>query len=205
MLKSALSFLCLIVLMAVCWMGSVLPAVASSNPLAVSQSAVSQAAPVQIAASQIAASQIIPIASPKLAMAKKSLFSFSGKRPTNLGVTDGRLAACPTTPNCVSSQAPESDEQHKIAPLTYTASPSEAMSTLKAVIQGMERAEIISEDENYLYAEFTTPIMGYVDDVEFWLDSTANVIHVRSASRLGQSDLGVNRRRVEEIRSKFTA
>jgi uncharacterized protein (DUF1499 family) len=193
------------ILMVVCWMGSVLPAVASPKPLAISQNTVSQAAQAKIAVSQIAVSQIIPIASPPLAMAKKSLFSFSGKRPTNLGVTDGRLAACPTTPNCVSSQAPESDEQHKIAPLTYTASPSEAMSALKAVIQAMERTEIISEGENYLYAEFTTPIMGYVDDVEFWLDPTTSVIHVRSASRLGQSDLGVNRKRVEEIRSKFTA
>jgi uncharacterized protein (DUF1499 family) len=195
MLKSALSFLCLIVLMTVCWMGSIFPAVAVPRSLEVSQSAIVQ----------IAQSQIIPIASPPLAMAKKSLFSFSGKRPTNLGVTDGRLAACPTTPNCVSSQAPDSDEQHKIAPLTYAGSPSEAMSALKAVVQGMERTEIISEGENYLYAEFTTPIMGYVDDVEFWLDPSANVIHVRSASRLGQSDLGVNRKRVEEIRAQFTA
>ncbi|PSB18296.1 DUF1499 domain-containing protein [filamentous cyanobacterium CCP1] len=138
-------------------------------------------------------------------MAKKSLFSFSGKRPTTIGVSDGKLAACPTTPNCVSSQAPDADEQHKIAPLTYTTSPAEAMTTLKAVIQGMERTEIISESENYLYAEFTTPLMGYVDDVEFLLDPTANLIHVRSASRLGQSDLGVNRKRVEEIRSKFAA
>jgi uncharacterized protein (DUF1499 family) len=93
--------------------------------------------------------------------------------------------------------------QHKIAPLSYTKSPAEAMAALKAVIQGMERTEIIGEKENYLYAEFTSALMGYVDDVEFLVDSTAKVIHVRSASRLGQSDLGVNRKRIEEIRAKF--
>lgn len=133
----------------------------------------------------------------------KPLFSFSGKKPTNLGVTDGKLAPCPNTPNCVSSQAPDSDEQHKIAPLTYSSNPAEAMATLKSLIQGMERTNIVNETENYLYAEFTSALMGFVDDVEFYLDPSANVIHVRSASRLGQSDLGVNRKRVEEIRAKF--
>lgn len=133
----------------------------------------------------------------------KSLFSFSGKRPTNLGIKDGKLAACPGTPNCVNSQAPDSDAEHKIAPLSYSSPPAEAMAKLKSVIQSMERTEIISEEENYLYAEFTSALMGYVDDVEFFVDPTANVIQVRSASRLGQSDLGVNRKRIEEIRAKF--
>ena len=186
MLKSAISFLCLLCLTAACWLGS-------ANPVSASQERFATLQPLS------------PPFTPELAMAKKSLFSFSGKRPTTIGVSDGKLAACPTTPNCVSSQAPHADEQHKIAPLTYTTSPAEAITTLKAVIQGMERTEIISESENYLYAEFTTPLMGYVDDVEFLLDPTANLIHVRSASRLGQSDLGVNRKRVEEIRSKFAA
>ena len=77
------------------------------------------------------------------------------------------------------------------------------MSNLKAVVQGMERTEIITESSDYLYAEFTTPLMGYVDDVEFYLDRNAGVIHVRSASRLGQSDLGLNRKRVEAIRAEF--
>jgi uncharacterized protein (DUF1499 family) len=133
----------------------------------------------------------------------KSLFSFSGTRPTNLGVKDGKLADCPNTPNCVSSQAPETDTQHKIAPLGYTSSAAEAMAKLKSVIQGMDRTEVIAESEDYLYAEFTSALMGYVDDVEFFLDPAAGVIQVRSASRLGQSDLGVNRKRIEEIRAKF--
>ncbi|MEB3211555.1 MAG: DUF1499 domain-containing protein [Leptolyngbyaceae bacterium] len=129
-----------------------------------------------------------------------SMFSFSGTRPNNLGVTDGKLAACPSTPNCVSSQAPKGDTEHYIMPLTYSKSPSETMAALKSVITDMERTDIITESENYLYAEFTSALMGFVDDVEFYLDDKAGVIHVRSASRLGQSDLGVNRKRVEEIR-----
>jgi uncharacterized protein (DUF1499 family) len=134
-----------------------------------------------------------------------ALFSFSGTRPNNLGVKDGKLAACPNTPNCVSSQSPASDQEHYIAPLSYSGDAMAAMANLKSVIEGMERTAIITESENYLYAEFTSALMGFVDDVEFFLDQEAGVIHVRSASRLGQSDLGVNRKRVEAIRSKLAA
>ncbi|OKH34097.1 hypothetical protein NIES2119_21230 [[Phormidium ambiguum] IAM M-71] len=126
---------------------------------------------------------------------------FAGKRPTNLGVNDGKLTPCPNTPNCVSSQS--TDTQHKIEPLVYNTSPAEAIATLKKVIESQERTKIISESPNYIYAEFKSKIMGYVDDVEFYLDEAAKVIHVRSASRLGQSDLGVNRNRIETIRAAF--
>ena len=126
---------------------------------------------------------------------------FAGKRPTNIGVKSGQLAPCPSSPNCVSSQ--NQDVQHKIEPLTYKSSPQQAMANLKTVIQNMERTKIITENDNYLYAEFTSKLMGYVDDVEFYLDSSANIIQVRSASRLGKSDLGVNRQRVETIRAKL--
>ena len=134
-----------------------------------------------------------------------SMFSFSGTRPTTLGVTSGKLGACPGSPNCVSSQAPETDTEHFIAPLNYSKSPAETLAALKAVINSMERTEIITECEQYLYAEFTSALMGFVDDVEFYLDGEAGVIHVRSASRLGQSDLGANRKRIEEIRAKLAA
>ncbi len=126
---------------------------------------------------------------------------FAGKRPDKLGVSDGFLAPCPNTPNCVSSQS--SDTVHKIEPLTYNSTPQEAFANLKKLIQSQPRTRIITETENYLYAEFTIPIVGFVDDVEFLLDEAAKVIHVRSASRLGQSDLGVNRRRIETIRAKL--
>lgn len=124
------------------------------------------------------------------------MFNFSGSRPNNLGVKDGKLAPCPGTPNCVSSQS--EDPQFKIAPL-----PPVAIADLKAIVANMERTQIIEETDNYLYAEFTSKLMGYVDDVEFYLDSEANVVQVRSASRLGKSDLGVNRKRIEEIRSQL--
>jgi uncharacterized protein (DUF1499 family) len=126
---------------------------------------------------------------------------FAGKRPTNLGVNSGKLAPCPSSPNCVSSQS--EDVEHKIEPLTYKSSPQQAMANLKTAIENMERTKMIAENDNYLYAEFTSKLMGYVDDVEFYLDPTINIIHVRSASRLGKSDLGVNRKRVETIRAKL--
>ena len=125
------------------------------------------------------------------------MFNFTGDRPSNLGVKDGKLAACPGSPNCVNSQS--DDAQSKIEPL-----PAVSIAQVKQVVEGMERTTIIEETDNYLYAEFKSQLMGYVDDVEFYLDSAANVVHVRSASRLGKSDLGVNRKRVEAIRSKLT-
>ena len=121
---------------------------------------------------------------------------FSGKRPTNLGVKNGKLSACPGTPNCVSSQSNKSQE--KVQPL-----PIVSMAKLRQVVESMERTKIIKQTDNYLYAEFKSQLMGFIDDVEFYLDGNAKVIHVRSASRLGQSDLGVNRKRVEEIRAKL--
>jgi uncharacterized protein (DUF1499 family) len=129
-----------------------------------------------------------------------ALFSFSGKRPTNLGVRDGKLSPCPASPNCVCSQA---DDEHRVEPLRYGSSPTEAIAQLRQIIESMERTQVITAANDYLYAEFTTALMGYVDDVEFYLDAAAGVIHVRSASRLGQSDLGVNRKRIEAIRSQF--
>ena len=124
------------------------------------------------------------------------MLNFSGTRPNDLGVKNGKFKPCPGTPNCVNSQSDNS--QSKIEPL-----PAVSIAELKKVIESMERTTIISETDNYLYAEFQTKLMGYVDDVEFYLDSTENVIHVRSASRLGKSDLGVNRARVEELRTKL--
>jgi uncharacterized protein (DUF1499 family) len=125
-----------------------------------------------------------------------------GQRPTTLGVKDGKLAPCPNSPNCVVSQGRE-DAEHAIAPLQYDGDRTSAMARLVEVINAMPRTEIIQQTEDYLYAEFTSQWMGFVDDVEFYLPDTPGVIHVRSASRLGESDLGVNRQRVETIRSQF--
>ncbi|AUB37126.1 hypothetical protein COO91_03062 [Nostoc flagelliforme CCNUN1] len=126
---------------------------------------------------------------------------FAGKRPNNLGISNGKLAPCPNSPNCVSSQS--TDATHKIAPLIFTSSPEEAIANLKQIIESLPRTKIITESQDYLYAEFKSALLGFVDDVEFYLDRNANVIQVRSASRLGQSDLGVNRQRIETIRAKL--
>jgi uncharacterized protein (DUF1499 family) len=132
-----------------------------------------------------------------------AILSFPGQKPTNLGVQNGQLAACPDSPNCVSSQAPTSDKDHSIAPIAYTGEAMDAIAKLKTLIEGQERTTIVQTSETYLYAEFASKLMGFVDDVEFYADNNAKVIHVRSASRLGQSDLGVNRQRVEEFRAKM--
>lgn len=121
---------------------------------------------------------------------------FAGKQPTNIGVKNGKLAACPGTPNCVSSQSTKSQE--KVNPL-----PMVSIAKLRQVVEKMELTKIVKETDNYLYAEFKSKLMGFIDDVEFYRDTNANVVHVRSASRLGKSDLGVNRKRVEEIRAKL--
>lgn len=124
------------------------------------------------------------------------MFNFSGSKPDNLGVNNGTLAPCPGTPNCVNSQS--NDDKAKIEPL-----PAVPISRIKAVVENMERTKIVEETDNYLYAEFASKLMGFVDDVEFYLDNSADVVHVRSASRLGKSDLGVNRSRVDKIRAEL--
>jgi uncharacterized protein (DUF1499 family) len=131
------------------------------------------------------------------------LFSLSGTRPSNLGVRDGKLAPCPASPNCVCSQA--EDAGHRIEPLRYSGDPEGAIAQVKTMIEAMAGTQVIEATGDYLYAEFTTPLMGYVDDVEFYLDRAAQVLQVRSASRLGKSDLGVNRKRVEAIRAQLMA
>lgn len=130
---------------------------------------------------------------------------FSGRRPDNLGAVRGRLAPPKPTPNCVSSQTDPGDRVHYIEPLRFGGPPARAWATLKVIVQGTERASVVREDERYLYAEFTSRLMRYVDDVEFVLDDQARVIHVRSASRLGVRDFGVNRERVEAIRARMAA
>jgi len=121
---------------------------------------------------------------------------FNWRRPTNLGVTDGRLAPCKRTPNCVSSQADPADREHYIAPVAFRGS----MADLRRAVESMERATVITAERNYLYAEYRTRLLRYVDDVELYYDERQGVVHVRSASRLGRRDFGVNRKRVEALR-----
>lgn len=128
---------------------------------------------------------------------------FSGKRPDYLGVKDGKLPRCKRSPNCVSSQAESSDAEHYIAPIRFKGSALDAMAAVRKTIEEMERATVLRHEGNYLYAEFRSKLIGFVDDVEFVQDEQAGVIHVRSASRLGRRDFGVNRARVEALRAKL--
>jgi uncharacterized protein (DUF1499 family) len=118
------------------------------------------------------------------------------------GVNGGRLAPCPDSPNCVSSQS--TNKKQRVEPIPFKGTSAEALAKLRNVIQSMKRAKIVKEEDDYLHAEFRSALFGFVDDVEFLVEAETNVIHVRSASRTGYSDFGVNRKRVETIRSKLS-
>ena len=128
---------------------------------------------------------------------------FSWKRPDNLGVKDGRLAPPKSSPNSVSSQADPADAEHYIAPIPFKGDAAAAMAAVRKAVEGMRDATVIRAEGNYLYAEYRTKTMRFVDDVEFLFDEKAGLIHVRSASRLGRRDFGVNRARVEALRARI--
>ena len=127
--------------------------------------------------------------------------SCAGDRPKNLGVNNGSLFPCPSSPNCVSSQA--KDENHRIAPLSFSTDPDAAFLLLKKILASRGDTRIIAEETGYLRVEFHTTF--FVDDGEFLLGRGSNVVHVRSASRIGYSDFGKNRSRMEDIRRNFEA
>ncbi len=123
----------------------------------------------------------------------------AGQPPETLGVNeDAQLSLCPASPNCVLSQA--TDEVHAIAPLTFGNDRQQAYTTLLKVLSVVPRTDIIETTDTYIRVEFTSNLLGFVDDGEFYFPEDDGVIQVRSASRLGESDLGVNRRRIEQIR-----
>ena len=129
----------------------------------------------------------------------------SGTPPSDLGVRDGKLKRPSKTPNSVSSQADlwpgDTQQDHaRIAPLRLVGSGPETLARLKKLLQAQPRVRVVKAEADYLYATFTTPLMKYTDDVEFWFDPAAQVVQVRSASRLGRKDLGANRSRVEALR-----
>jgi len=132
-----------------------------------------------------------------------------GRPPGGIGVHDGKLKPPSNADNSVSSQArawpdhPRREAAH-IEPLRLVGDGAATMSRLREIVATMSGARIATAREDYLYVQFTTPVMKYVDDAEFWLDRGAGVVQVRSASRLGSHDFGVNRRRIEEIRSRLS-
>lgn len=128
---------------------------------------------------------------------------FSWKRPGYLGVKDGKLASCRERLNCVSSQADPADAQRYIAPIAFKGGALAAMAAARKAIESMERSTVIRHEGNYLYAEFRSKLLRFVDDLELTYDEKAGVLHVRSASRLGRRDFGVNRARVEALRVRI--
>ncbi|MGY6530708.1 MAG: DUF1499 domain-containing protein [Cyanobacterium sp.] len=128
-----------------------------------------------------------------------SIFHFEGAVPQNLGVSQGHLTSCPQTPNCVVSNE-SADETHYIEPISYDSDMETARDTLLKVLSVVPNTVVVTETEDYIRTESRSKIMGFVDDAEFYFPENESVIEVRSASRLGESDLGVNRRRLEQIR-----
>jgi uncharacterized protein (DUF1499 family) len=126
-----------------------------------------------------------------------ALLSAFSRQPSNLGIFDGHLAACPNSPNCVSTEA--NDREHRMEALSFHGSAREAMERIKAIIASLPRTKLADERENYLHFEFTSALFQYVDDVEFLIDEPSGKIDFRSASRVGRGDLGANRRRMEQI------
>lgn len=117
---------------------------------------------------------------------------------SRLGVDHGHLSACPASPNCVVSQ--DADAKHAIEPIPYQVNRNAAKEILLKVLTVVPRTEVTEQTDDYVHALSKSRIFKFVDDVEFYFPANESVIHVRSASRVGDSDLGVNRRRVEQIR-----
>ena len=117
-----------------------------------------------------------------------------------LGVRGGRLADCPARPNCVCSDA--SDPGHRIPPFALAKGPESAWRAIEEGVASLPRTRIVAREPSYLHAEVRS-LLGFVDDLELELRADEGLVAVRSASRLGYSDLGANRRRVEELRSRL--
>ncbi|MGL5034155.1 MAG: DUF1499 domain-containing protein [Microcystaceae cyanobacterium] len=126
---------------------------------------------------------------------------FAGSPPTNLGVKNQQLAPCPSSPNCVVSQ--NGDATHQIEAIAYEGDQATAKEKLIKILGVVPRTQIVEQSEDYIRAESSSRLLGFVDDVEFYFPENEKLIQVRSSSRLGQSDLGVNRQRIEQIRLAF--
>ena len=135
-----------------------------------------------------------------------------GHTPADLGVHDGKLKPPSVTANSVSSQAAlwPDNPQHaaaQIAPLALSPAGDgpATLARLKQVIEAIPGARLVESRSDYLYAQYTTKWMRFIDDTEFWFDPAAGVIQVRSASRLGSEDMNVNRERIEAVRQRLAA
>ena len=121
------------------------------------------------------------------------------KKP--IGIVDRKLHPCPKSPNCVSTQA--IDEKQKMEPINYSGDLEDAKTKIISIINSLKRSKIITNEENYIHIEFRTATFRFVDDVEFLFDDKEKVIHFRSRARMGYSDMGVNRKRMEKVKNLF--
>jgi uncharacterized protein (DUF1499 family) len=133
-----------------------------------------------------------------------------GNAPADIGVQQGKLKRPSKTENSACSQAdlwPDHPmrDYARVEPFKYSGDGKAALQKIATILQGMERTTLVKQEPTYLYAQAGTALLKFTDDVEFYLDEAAGVIHVRSASRLGRKDFNVNRQRVEAIRAKFNA
>jgi uncharacterized protein (DUF1499 family) len=117
------------------------------------------------------------------------------------GMENGKLLPCPNGPKCVSTQ--DMDKRHHMEPISYTGSIEKARDTILSIVENMERSQVITAESDYLYIQFKSKIVGYIDDVEFYFDDNQSIIHFRSSARFGYYDWKVNRRRMEYIRDEF--
>jgi uncharacterized protein (DUF1499 family) len=154
---------------------------------------------------------VLLIVVPILLLIAGQLGWLKGRPPANLGVRDGRLKPPSRTPNSVSSQAQLHDASRylvdyaRIEPLRYAGDGAAALARIKRILDESAGAKVIESKPDYLYAQFTSRWLKFVDDVEFWLSPSGGVIHLRSASRIGRKDFGANRARIEAIRARFDA
>ena len=136
-----------------------------------------------------------------LAMILMAVVSCTTTGKTNVDRNHLKLSPCPQKPNCVSSQSENISSY--VDPVRYMVSNEKLRTYLKKLIETMPRTTIVESGPRYLHAEFRSAVFGFVDDVEFLLGHPPGVLHIRSASRVGYWDFGVNRRRVERIREEL--
>jgi uncharacterized protein (DUF1499 family) len=134
-----------------------------------------------------------------------SMGLFTGARPKDLGFKDGLFKACSWKPNCVSSTADKADATHYIAPFKFSEDLGGDWRKVREHLANIRNARIVLEHPGYVHVEFKSEVMGFVDDVEFAIDHKNSVVHVRSSSRLGIRDFGVNRKRIEAIRTQLAS
>ncbi|MBL1319833.1 MAG: DUF1499 domain-containing protein [Methylophaga sp.] len=125
----------------------------------------------------------------------------ASKQGKALGLIENNLASCPDKPNCVCSEHKD-DTQHYISPITLTQNTSSALLNLKKVIDEIG-GTVQTESDGYLAATFTSALFGFVDDLEIKIDARQHLIHLRSASRVGHSDMGINKKRVELLKQLY--